>query len=605
MVPRSYVLIDFSVVQLHLFREPLIFFSFRFFFYFCICLIVNLLAQSLKERTATKEKISEQVFLSCIDDVCQRFRATVESITPSMGAPEDTFHFLSVQAELLLHLIRSTHKSLTLSVCMLVLKTSGFGLKVLSDLRPSVSEVNITMKLLLLVLLSTVEFSCLNSRFGGMIDVESAENMAKISNVCLGLLPVLCNCIATAEHCTLSLTIVDLILRSFFTPNTWFPIIQNHLQLQHVMRKLQDKDSFASISIIMKFFLTLARVRGGTEMLLNCGFLSSLRFLFDECLEDRSFTVTNNSESFPISSEKMEKPQQIWGLGLAIITAMVQSLGDGSSCMDVLDNVIPYLFSEKAYMISYHLTAPEFPSNDHDKKRPRTQRSQSSLTALKETEHTLMLMCVLAKHWKSWVKAMKEMDSHLREQSIHLLAFISRGTQRIGDSSSAPAPLICPPVLKEELDCRKRPSFINSKNGWFALSPLGYLSKQKFPAVSTTTALIIRSRETENAEHTSQSYFSDIVALQIYRITFLLLKFLCLQAEGAARRAEEVGYVDLAHFPELPMPEILHGIQVRELNLFLNGVLLLYVVLKDVWFLMNLYSRILVPNLFSSQFLLI
>ncbi|KAF3434642.1 hypothetical protein FNV43_RR21727 [Rhamnella rubrinervis] len=516
---------------------------------------------SLKEKTATKEKISDQVFLSCIDDICQCFCATVESLTPSMGASEDTFHFLSAQSELLLHLIRSTPKILSLSFCILVLKTSGSGLKVLSDLRPSVSEVNITMKLLLLVLLSTVEFSCLNTCFGVVIDVESAENMAKISNVCLGLLPVLCNCIATAEHCTLSLTIVDLILRTFFTPNTWFPIIQNHLQLQHIMRKLQDKDSFASISIIMKFFLTLARVRGGAEMLLNCGFLSSLRFLFAECLEDRSFTVTNNKGSFPASSDKMEKPQQIWGLGLAIITAMVQSLGEGSSCIDVLDNVIPFLFSEKAYMISHYLSAPEFPSDDHDKKRPRTQRSQSSLTALKETEHTLMLMCVLAKHWKSWVKAMKELDSHLREQSIHLLAFISRGIQRIGDSSSDTAPLVCAPVLKEEFDCCKKPSFINSKNGWFALSPLGYASKQKSPGVSTTTALVIRSRETENDEQTFQSYFSDIVALQIYRITFLLLKFLCLQAEGAARRAEEVGYVDLAHFPELPMPEILHGLQ--------------------------------------------
>ncbi|PQQ02277.1 uncharacterized protein Pyn_25238 [Prunus yedoensis var. nudiflora] len=212
-------------------------------------------------------------------------------------------------------------------------------------------------------------------------------------------------------------------------------------------------------------------------------------------------------------------------------------------------------------MISYYLSAPDFPSDGHDKKRPRAQQRQTSLTDLKETEHTLMLMCVLAKHWNSWVKAMKEMDSQLREKSIHLLAFISRGTQHLGESSSLNAPLVCPPILKEEFDGCKKPSFVNSRSGWFALSPLSCVSKPKFSAISTTTALAIKTQSTENSDHVSQSYFSDTVALQIYRITFLLLKFLCLQAEGAARRAEEVGFVDLDHFPELPMPEILHGLQ--------------------------------------------
>ncbi|XP_074314664.1 uncharacterized protein LOC141649895 [Silene latifolia] len=55
--------------------------------------------------------------------------------------------------------------------------------------------------------------------------------------------------------------------------------------------------------------------------------------------------------------------------------------------------------------------------------------------------------------------------------------------------------------------------------------------------------------------------FSDIVAIQLYRIAFLVLKFLCLQADDALRRAEELGSVDLSHFPELPDPEILHGLQ--------------------------------------------
>ena len=225
--------------------------------------------------------------------------------------------------------------------------------------------------------------------------------------------------------------------------------------------------------------------------------------------------------------------------------------------------MIPYFFSEKAHLVSYFLSAPDFPSDDHDQKRPRAQRTWTSLSSLIETEQTLMLMCVLARHWNSWVKAMKDRDSQLREMSIHLLAFISRGNQRLGDAPSRTAPLLCLPILKDEFNCYKKPSFVNSRNGWFALSPLGCVLKPKFSGISTTTALVIKDQATESNNHVSQTYFSDSVTIQIYRITFLLLKFLCLQAEDAAKRAEELGYVDFAHFPEFPMPEILHGIQVR------------------------------------------
>ncbi|XP_050146122.1 uncharacterized protein LOC126621628 isoform X1 [Malus sylvestris] len=519
------------------------------------------------ETKSTARQIPDQLVFSCIDHVCQSFHDTVESLAPVPGASEDVFHFLAAQAELLLYLMMYAHKSLPLSVCILVLKTSGSGLKALSDFRalvtgPSDMGVDTAVRLLLMLLLSAVEFSCHKSHLVGARDVASVEDVAKISNVSLSLLPVLCNCTATAEHGTLSLTTTDLILRNFLTPSTWLPIIQNHLQLQRVILKLQDKDSLESVPVIMKFFLTLARVRQGAEMLINYGFLSSLRFLFAEYLDGMSSSVTIDNRNSNSSSEKLEKPQQIWGLGLAVITAMVQSLGDSSACSDLVENVIPYFFSEKAYMISYYLSAPDFPSNDHDKTRPRAQQRQTSLSDLKETEHTLMLMCMLAKHWNSWVKCMKELDSQLREKSIHLLAFISRGTQRLGEPSTLSAPLLCPPVLKEDFDGCKKPSFINSKSGWFALSALSCVSKPKFSSIPTTsTALIMKTQASVNGNHISQSYFSDSIAVQIYRITFLLLKFLSLQAEGAARRAEEVGFVDLDHFPELPTPEILHGLQ--------------------------------------------
>lgn len=542
--------------------DPL--YSFQFFFTAClISLWFKVLVQLIERKSTVGGGISQQLILSGIDHVCRCFHGTLESLAPVLDAPEVMLDYLAAQAELLLRLLRLANTSLPLPVYLLVFKTSGHALKVLGGFKPSVPGVRTTMKRLLMLLLSSLQFSSLSSLLSGLSDEKSIEDLAEASSVVLGLLPILCNCIETAENCVLSLTIIDLILKSFLTANTWFPIIQEHLHLQHIVLKLQDKSSLASIPIILRFLLTLARVREGAEMLLTAGFFPSLRVLFADLSVDRPFSVIQNDTSVSNSSEKIEKPQHVWGLGLAVVTAIIQSLGDSSSCTSIVENVIPYFFSEKAYLISYYLNAPDFPSDDHDKKRARAQRTQTSLAALKETEHTLMLMCALAKHWNSWVKAMKEMDTQLRERSIHLLAFISRATQRHGESPSRIPPLLCPPILKEEFDFCRKPAFIHSKNGWFSLSPLGCLSKSKFSSVSIkSTALVIRDQSIGNSD-ISQTYFSDIAALQIYRITFFLLKFLCLQAEGAARRAEEVGFVDLAHFPELPMPEILHGLQVK------------------------------------------
>lgn len=522
--------------------------------------ILSLFDEDSPEKKATiPVKIPEQLILSSVEHICQCLHATIDSLSPVPDNSEDILVYLVAQAELLLHLIRSINKRLSLPVCLLILKSSGSGLKVLSDFKQSVSGVRASIKVLLVLLLLSVELSCTSSQSIEVTEMESVEAYADASNVSLGLLPVLCNCMEPADHCTLSLTTMDLILKSFLTPNTWFPIIQKHLQLQRVVHNLQDKMSFISIPIILKFLLSLARVRGGAEMLLNAGFFASLKVLFADITDGSSLSLIQKDRSLS-NSEKVKKPQHIWGLGLAVVTAIIQSLGDGSSCRNFVDYVMDYLFLEKSYMIFYYLNAPDLPSDGHEKKRPRAQKTQTTLSALKETEHTLVLVCVLSKHRNSWIKATKEMDSPLREKCIHLLAFISRGTQRLGESPSRVAPLFCHPVLKEEFEWYKKPSFVNSRNGWFALSPLGCGLDPRFSNVSSRTGLAIKDRAIENI-NLAQTYFSDFAAIQIYRIAFLLLKFLCLQTEGAAKRAEEVGFVDVAHFPELPVPDILHGLQ--------------------------------------------
>ncbi|KAK4437676.1 hypothetical protein Salat_0101600 [Sesamum alatum] len=505
-------------------------------------------------------KISEQAVSSCIDHICQCLHATLESLTPIPDSNEDVFNILTAQAELLLLLVRSKSNSIPTPACVLILKTSGYGLKVFRSCSPSVA-IGIATRFLLMLILSSVELihKDLHSRFEP--GTGSVEGSAEVSNSSLGLLPVLCDCIEHTDHCALSLSAINLILKGFSTPATWFPIIREHLRLQHIIQKLQDVTLSKTVSVILKFLLNLARVRQGAEMLLNAGILASLKMLLSDLPDGGHFSVIQSERIFSSTSDKTEKSEPIWGLSLAVLTAIIQSLGD-SSAANIVDYVMACILVEKAPVISYYLSAPDFPTDGHETKRARALKSNISLSELKETQNTLALICVLARYWNSWKKVLQNMESQLREKSIHLLAFISRATQRPGESPKRDAPLLCHPVLKEEFEWYKKQPFINSRNGWFALSALGCKLNPKFASLSSrTTALILRDQSNDNADASPQTHLSDLIAIEIYKIAFLLLKFLCMQAESAARKAEEVGFVDVAHFPELPMPDILHGLQ--------------------------------------------
>ncbi|XP_074329282.1 uncharacterized protein LOC141666927 isoform X2 [Apium graveolens] len=512
-----------------------------------------------EKKTTVQWKIPEELIMSSVKQICRCILDTISSLTRVPDYSEDVIGFLVAQSELLIHLLRCLEKKLPLPVCVLVIKSSGSGLKTLSDLGPSTNGVRKGIKVLLELLLLSVELSCASSQSFEVTEMETVESYADASTASLSLLPTLCSFMEPTDHRTLSLATIDLILKSFLAPSTWFPVIQEHLQLQRVMHKLPDIHSYATIPVILNFCLTLARVRGGAEMLLNAGFLAAIRVLFADTSDDSALCVLQNEESLLSSFNKLEKPCHIWGLGLAVITAVIQSVGFSFSCRNVVDYVMDYFLLEKSYMICHYLGAPTALLDLHDKKKAHDQNTQTSLSSLKETELTLLLICVLSKYRNSWAKATKEIDSPLREKCIHLLAFICRGTQWPRDSSRVP-PLSCHPVLKEEFEWYKRPSFVNSKKGWFALSPLCCGLDPRFLNVSSRSALSVKEQATD-VTGLAQTYFSDSAAVQIYRIAFLLLKFFCIEAECAAKRAEEVGFVDVAHFPELPVPDILHGLQ--------------------------------------------
>ncbi|GAB2267932.1 hypothetical protein Dimus_002908 [Dionaea muscipula] len=481
-------------------------------------------------------------------------------IIVATDAPVVVLDFLAGQAELLLCLLRNMHGQISLHVFELVSGTCSFGLKAMGESNLSSGKVKLIMKFLLMLQLLAVENILDRGSLAGASDIESVEAFGEVSNTCLAILPILCSCSVISDLSILSLTTVDLILRRCLAPSTWFPIIHEHIQMQQIMMSLKDKTYAKSISEILKFLLTLGRVRGGAEMVLASGFLSSLKVLFAD-VSDSMLCSTDPFEKSP-SADDVEKPHYTWGLGVAVLTAIICSLGGNPCIIDILDSIVPFFFSEKAYLISYHLSAPDFLADQNDRNRTQFQKRLVSLSGLRETEHTLTLICVLANHRNYWNKAMKEVESELRERSIHLLAFISRGNLYIGESLAQTFPFRCPPMNKEEIDCCKKPAFVSSKSGWFALAPLACFQHAELSSESMkTTAFVMKDLPIRRVDTGTPTHFSDSVAVQIYRIAFFLLKFLCLQADNAARKSAELGFVDLSHFPELPMPDILHGLQ--------------------------------------------
>ncbi|KAJ8433951.1 hypothetical protein Cgig2_001880 [Carnegiea gigantea] len=518
-----------------------------------------------RQRNALN-RITRDGILSCIDFVCKEFHATVGVVAAAADSPQEVLDFVAAQAELLLCLARHVDDDMPPPTCLIILKTCGFGLKALGESTLPVAEVKVTMGFLLMLLLLVLKSCSVSSPTSSPTDGES-DPSGKVSNVCLGLLPVLCRCTETPDQCIISLSTMDVIFKRLLTPSTWLAIIQQHLQLQQLISMLHDEGNFESLPIILKFFLTLASVRGGAEMLIASGFLSSLRVLFSGISDGSMASLIKQEEKFTMRGCKIEKPQFIWGLGLAVLTAIMCSLGESSLCADVIENMISFFFSEKTDVIAYHLSAPDIPSDDHDKKRARALKRHASLSALRETEHTLLLVSFLAKHRSSWIKVTKETGSELRKRIIHLLAFISRTSHRLGQSSTRPPSFLCVPAFKEETDYCRKASFMNSRSGWFGVAAHECIQTPNASDESLKTAVVVKGKAKGNGDSWNPSYFSDAIAAEVYRIALLILKFLCLEAADAARRAEELGFIDLSYFPELPDPDILHGLQEQSFSI--------------------------------------
>ncbi|XP_048540938.1 uncharacterized protein LOC125520147 [Triticum urartu] len=512
---------------------------------------------SSNEPTLPDGGISATAMESAIRCACKYLQSTVDSLFPEVGTNEVLFPLLSGQVDLLLtltrflfHQAKQTKSYVHLyPVIVLLMRTSGASTSFLVDLVPSSPALKKPVKSLLVLILSLFEF------IYGKDDMKDGSGDANLfgesSIISMRLLPVLCKLAENREYSDLAVGSMDLLLKGFIPPNMWLPILQKHFRLQAILHKCQN-GAILSTQVILNFLLTLGRTKDGAKMLQSANIFAFLKVLLSKLsLDDSCFRNSLSSQA---------KDVHMWSLALAIVASLNHCMDDDVSRSSVANGTVSILSGQVPLMSSY-LSAQSV--NTHqNKKRAVLQQSQTSLSALSLTENILSLLCVLAKYHFPRDTGMMQVDSELREIIIHLLAFISRGSARTGDSPNWNPSFCCPPIAKEEVVLHEDPPLIRSKHGWFRFAASSTHSTAAISAPSNAAlSLVIRDKSSGDSGSVKQTRFTEMVAVQIYRVAFLIMKFLCSQAKEAVKRAGELEFVDLAHFPELPMPDILHGLQ--------------------------------------------
>lgn len=343
------------------------------------------------------------------------------------------------------------------------------------------------------------------------IDDPSEDTSTELASIS-GLLSPLWKYSKNPELSNLALVCMDLILKgNLGSPNISVSILQNHLPVRDILQKIRNETISGSDSVSASVALSFFLTLSKTKG--GVQLLHSAHIL--------SFLNAFLSEGDPF----LTKSVHLWSLGIAIITSLIHFASNDSCYSDIVEEAVLFL-TEKAEVMSYYLSAPELPIND--KKRLRPNNSRTTLDALTLTEQCLFFAYTLLRY-----KVPLSINSGLMENVIHLLAFISKRSSKVQ---------FCPPSCKEEVMLDKCTAVVKTKCGWFGLSA-------------------------------KPTRFTERVAAQIYKISLLVLSILCVQAEAAVKRAEEVGFVDPVYLPELPMPEILHALQVF---FFLSGLFFFY-----------------------------
>lgn len=535
----------------------------------------------------------------CIEDLCK----ALESAVMAIGVAGDTSNllptFMTMQAHLLLIFVRflwirgspsSLGRVQLWAVCTKIVRTTVSCLKLQLDSHVAFRHHGEELvKELLGSFLIALEI--IYAHNGGIFEndedrtkegQEMGDAFADVTLTGIGFLPGLCTAVEHPLYVNLALAGINLLIKGFIAPTTWVSILQNHLPTRSLIGRMHADLGTESPRVALNICLSLARTRVGAEMLQNTGIFSHLLTLSKQLQKDNKVMSGSLEGPFNVWPNQDQPPEgQLWSLQLTVVTALIHSGGEKVLGGSLVESAFTYIASLKELLL-LSLRAPVPGLDIQGRKKAKLQQPRTTITALQEVQHVMSLLCELSSHQMTWRRTLPDSIAEFEEMSLHLLAYIAReGIVRSGVYHSSHIGIRCQPVLKEEIAAHARPSIVGSSAGWFAVCARGCSVKERngvaSPPKNATAAttnsllrtgssspssgLVISGSSAASTSSAACTEYSDLVAISVYRLVLLLLKFTCKQVQHAVDRFESGGTADYGHFPQLPAPEVLYPLQ--------------------------------------------
>ncbi|KAG0574974.1 hypothetical protein KC19_VG307200 [Ceratodon purpureus] len=551
------------------------------------------------EPGASEFEWNEEDVIRCIEDLCKE----LESAVMALGLAEDTSNllptFMTMQAHLLLVFVRwlwnhastpsSSMNPQLSAVCGKIVRITVGCLKLQLDSHVSFRQQGEeSAKELLGAFLIALEIiyahdgsTAENEERTREVGQEMGDAFADVTLAGLGFLPILCTAVEHPLYANLALAGINFLIKGFIAPTTWVSILQNHLPTRSLIGRIHADSGTESLGVALNICLSLSRTRVGAELLQNTGIFSHLLTLSKQLQEDKKVMSGIVEGPFSVWSNRDQPTDRLmWSLQLAVVAALIHSGGERVLGGSLVESAFTYVVALKDLLLSC-LRAP-FPDLDiQGRKKAKLHQPRTTISALQEVQHVVSLLCELAKHQMTWRRTLPDSTTEFEKMSLHLLAYIAReGLVRSGVYHSTIVGIHCHPVQKEEIAAHARPSIVGSSAGWFAVCARGCAVKEidgtasSSPKVSLITGsplrtgssspssgLVTSGSSAASMPSATCTEYSDLVAINVYRLVLLLLQFSCKQVQHAVDRFENGWTNDYSYFPQLPAPEVLYPLQ--------------------------------------------
>lgn len=546
--------------------------------------------QTHKGGTRSNQAWLEGDIESCTVSIARDMEAAVIALTHDEDSTGYVAKFLASQAELLLALVRWLCDNYATSVpanqeylrlCATIMRSVVTCLKPVLAFENAIQSPGRLVRGLLGALVMAVEFVYMSGKEDISISRKTPHGtsrgdvFADVALVGLGFLPVLCSLTQKEEYSNLAVAAINLLIKGFLAPQRWFPIVQRDFPLQLALSRMRLHKGTEFPRVMLNLCLSLSCARVGGELLVAAGFFTHLMQLSQE-LQVADDSSIDMEGPFAVWQKHKRQQEGLWGFGVSVVTALVRSCGDE----DVAEKAYAYFAMEKDRMLAA-LRAPISFVDPLGRKKAKLQHPHTSLAALQQTQRIVALICELSAHYSPWIRCFEDSILQYGNMTVHLLAFIAKegstrpGGLRIDGSVS------CQPLHREERSAHVRPCIVGSNCAWFSVAAKGCIlrdkqrhsSSSRSPSPTRTSSPMRLSSSPSSATmlvKTSGSggtqppctEYSDQIAMNVYKLAAVLLRFLCKQAQQAVSRVSADGPPDFLHFPSLPAPDILHNLQV-------------------------------------------